>query len=345
MEILLDFYRPIIVGLNGHSLTESEREWLSDLKPFGVIFFSRNIENIGQIRTLTHDLRLTLGKDVPILIDQEGGRVQRMKSPNWPNLPASLDIGKLWRRNQLEGLQAAHYQGQLIGSFLAEVGITHVCGPCIDLLYPDANQVIGDRSFGYTPIEVIPLATSFIDGLERTGVVPIVKHIPGMGRVKVDSHTDLPVVDTSVDVLRETDWIPFQKISNVSMAMTAHIVIPEWDDKPVTTSPLAMKQLKAEFPNRQIISDCLTMGALQGNASQRVRNALDAGVDLALFSNGNEATRKNAVLAAGEPCIARSNLPELNPLPHNHIARCLEKLKLKVQSKTFVADPTRDQYQ
>lgn len=338
-------YRPIIIGLSGYSLTASERAWLGELQPYGVIFFSRNIENAIQVKALIQDLQSILGKDVAIFVDQEGGRVQRMKSPNWPNLPTPLTIGGLWRRHQFLGLEAAHCQGQIIGSMLAEVGINHVCAPCVDLLYADANSVIGDRSFGHSPAEVIPLASAFIDGVQRTGVKPILKHIPGMGRVKLDSHDALPTINTPVATLRETDWLPFKQIPGVSMVMTAHVVIPEWDNKPVTISTEAINQIRLEFPDRLIISDCLTMGALEGNVSDRVRNTLTAGVDLALFSNGGETARREAVLAVDRFRITREASQDLKPLPLFHIERCLEKLKSFSNPKVMKADPTHDQTQ
>ena len=276
-----------------------------------------------------------------IIVDQEGGRVQRLKDPNWPALPSALDIGKYWRRHQSAGLEAADSLGQVIGSQLAEVGITHAAAPVLDLHIIGADPVIGDRSFGTTPAEVIPLATAFIDGLSRCGISAIVKHIPGMGRVQSDSHDELPVIPTSIKELAQSDWIPFQVISGTRWAMTAHIVIPEWDTLPITTSTKAIKHIRETFGDWLIISDCLTMGAITGTISERVRNTLDAGIDLALFSNGSDEERRIAVEASGEPRVSRDDPNSLDPLSNSNVQRLLMKLRgvTRIQNKL---DPTWD---
>ena len=282
-----------------------------------------------------------MGDDVVIIVDQEGGRVQRLKDPNWPALPSALDIGKYWRRHQSAGLEAADSLGQVIGSQLAEVGITHAAAPVLDLHIIGADPVIGDRSFGTTPAEVIPLATAFIDGLSRCGISAIVKHIPGMGRVQSDSHDELPVIPTSIKELAQSDWIPFQVISGTRWAMTAHIVIPEWDTLPITTSTKAIKHIRETFGDWLIISDCLTMGAITGTISERVRNTLDAGIDLALFSNGSDEERRIAVEASGEPRVSRDDPNSLDPLSNSNVQRLLMKLRgvTRIQNKL---DPTWD---
>ena len=337
----MNLYRPIVVGLSGQTLSASEVLWLHDLGPYGVILFSRNIENQTQLKALCASIREVLGNDVVIIVDQEGGRVQRLKDPNWPVLPSPLDIGKYWRRHQFAGLEAANSLGQVIGSQLAEVGITHAAAPVLDLHIKGADPVIGDRSFGTTPAEVIPLATAFIDGLSRCGVSAIVKHIPGMGRVQSDSHDELPVIPTSITELSQSDWIPFQVISGTRWAMTAHIVIPEWDTLPITTSKKAMQHIRETFGDWLIISDCLTMGAITGTISERVQNTLDAGVDLALFANGSDEERRIAVEASGEPRVSRDDPTPLNPLSNSEVQRLFMKLRgmTRIQDKI---DPTWD---
>ena len=339
----MNLYRPIIVGLEGLELSASETQWLSELQPYGVILFSRNVESPSQLRSLCDSIREHLGSDVAILVDQEGGRVQRLKLPNWPKLPSALDIGKLWRRHQFRGLEAANSLGQIIGSQLAEVGITHAAAPVLDLHLPSANPVIGDRSFGSSPAEVIPLATAFIDGLARCGVTAIVKHIPGMGRVESDSHYSLPVIKTPTETLSQTDWIPFQVVTGTRWAMTAHIVIPEWDQEPVTTSSLAIGKVREIFGDWLIVSDCLTMDAIDGSVEQKVQRTLDAGVDIALFSNGSDTDRRSAVEAAGEPRIPREDLCQLNPIPAHVYARLLSKLD-GIECRSVNADPTWDRH-
>ena len=337
----MNLYRPIVVGLNGQVLSRSEVSWLHELSPYGVILFSRNIESQPQLKALCASIREVLGNDVVIIVDQEGGRVQRLKDPNWPALPSALDIGKYWRRHQSAGLEAADSLGQVIGSQLAEVGITHAAAPVLDLHIIGADPVIGDRSFGTTPAEVIPLATAFIDGLSRCGVSAIVKHIPGMGRVQSDSHDELPAIPTSIKELAQSDWIPFQVISGTRWAMTAHIVIPEWDTLPITTSKKAIKHIRETFGDWLIISDCLTMGAITGTISERVQNTLDAGIDLALFSNGSDEERRIAVEASGEPRVSRDDPNPLDPLSNSDVQRLLMKLRgvTRIQNKI---DPTWD---
>ena len=337
----MNLYRPIIIGIAGYALTESEQSWLTELKPYGVILFSRNIDNSTQLKALCASLRQILGDDVVIVIDQEGGRVQRLKQPNWPQLPAALDIGKLWRKHQFKGLEAANSLGQVIGSQLASVGISHVAAPVLDLSIDGADPVIGDRAFGTTPAEVIPLATAFIDGVTRSGITPIVKHIPGMGRADMDSHQSLPILKIPVAVLEQSDWIPFQVVSGTRWAMTAHIVIPEWDHQPITTSARAMSHIRSLFGDRIIVSDCLTMGAITGAIEDRIQRTLDAGVDLALFSNGSDEDRRRAVEASGEPRVIREEPFELKALPVSTIETLVQKLK-KVPTPIQAADPTWD---
>ena len=337
----MNLYRPIIIGLEGTELSSSEISWLNELQPYGVILFSRNVDDRQQLTTLCRSIREVLGDDVVIIVDQEGGRVQRLKNPHWPQLPSALDIGKLWRRHQFQGLEAANSLGQVIGSQLAEVGITHAAAPVLDLNIKDADQVIGDRSFGTTPAEVIPLATAFIDGLSRCGVTAIVKHIPGMGRVDSDSHDSLPVIQTPTEVLSQSDWIPFQVVSGTRWAMTAHVVIPEWDTLPITTSEKAMNHIRKIFGDWLIVSDCLTMGAIDGTVIERIQNTLDAGVDLALFSNGSDEERRSAVEASGEPRMSRDESTTLKPLPGEVCQRLLEKLE-QVNRDQRTVDPTWD---
>ena len=334
--------RPIVIGLDGTVLTQQEVQWLPELKPYGVILFSRNIDTPNQVRALTAQVREHLGEDTAILIDQEGGRVQRLKSPHWPALPSALSIGKLWRRHQFHGLEAANLLGQIIGDQLADLGITHTCSPVVDLFDPAADPVIGDRAFGETPAEVVPLATAFLDGLSRTGVMGILKHVPGMGRVTKDTHYGLATIDTPVDVLEQTDWVPFRAISGTRWMMTAHVVLSAWDDQPVTTSTASINAIREHFNDPMIISDCLTMAAIKGSIEARIENTLNAGVDLALFSNGSNEERNRAVLAAGEPRMVRDSLESLQPLSSEARAHQIAKLQARMGIQTKTADPTWD---
>ena len=334
--------RPIVIGLDGTVLTQQEVQWLPELKPYGVILFSRNIDTPNQVRALTAQVREHLGEDTAILIDQEGGRVQRLKSPHWPALPSALSIGKLWRRHQFHGLEAANLLGQIIGDQLADLGITHTCSPVVDLFDPAADPVIGDRAFGETPAEVVPLATAFLDGLSRTGVMGILKHVPGMGRVTKDTHYGLATIDTPVEVLEQTDWVPFRAISGTRWMMTAHVVLSAWDDQPVTTSTASINAIREHFNDPMIISDCLTMAAIEGSIEARIENTLNAGVDLALFSNGSNEERHRAVLAAGEPRMVRESLESLQPLSSEARTHQIAKLQARMGTQTKTADPTWD---
>ena len=334
-------YRPIIIGLSGPTLSASECDWIERLQPYGFIVFRRNITSPDQVSALTDTLVQLAGRDCPIFIDQEGGRVQRLGPPHWPALPSPLAIGQRWRRNAFEGLTLAHALGQVIGHQLASLGITHTCAPCLDLAIDGADPVIGDRAFGTTPAEVIPLALAFLDGLQTTGVSGVMKHLPGMGRVTADSHLTCPVIETPLAILDAEDWLPFQVIQS-RFAMTAHVTLPELGPQPVTVNDKAIARIRSICPDSLLISDCLTMGALEGSIEARVIAALDAGCDLALYSNGSDSARKRAVLAAGEPRVARDPARTLTPLPEAQIADRLGLLEACL-SRELQADPTRDQ--
>jgi len=211
----------------------------------------------------------------------------------------------------------------------------------LDLLIDGADPIIGDRSFGTTPAEVVPLATAFIDGLQRCGITAVVKHIPGMGRVDKDSHDSLPVISTPVSALRELDWVTFKLVTGTQWAMTAHVVIPEWDNKPITQSEQGIKRIRETFGDRIIVSDCLTMGAIKGSIEERVTETLNAGVDLALFSNGSDAERRRAVTASGEPRVTREDPTALSYLPPAVLQQLLKKLA-KVDLDRILSDPTWD---
>ena len=331
-----------ILDAEGLRLTSEEKRFFAEANPFGFILFARNIDTPDQVRALCDELRAAVGREAPITIDQEGGRVQRLKSPHWPALPSALSIGKLWRRHQFHGLEAANLLGQIIGDQLADLGITHTCSPVVDLFDPAADPVIGDRAFGETPAEVIPLATAFLDGLSRTGVIGILKHVPGMGRVTKDTHYGLATIDTPVDVLEQTDWVPFRAISGTRWMMTAHVVLSAWDDQPVTTSTASIDAIREHFNDPMIISDCLTMAAIKGSIEARIENTLNAGVDLALFSNGSNEERNRAVLAAGEPRIVRDSLESLQPLSCEARSHQIAKLQARMGTQTKTADPTWD---
>ncbi|WP_420607818.1 beta-N-acetylhexosaminidase [Novosphingopyxis sp.] len=274
-----------IFGISGLELIPSERDFLREAEPAGYILFGRNFSDKAQTRALTDSLRALHGRgDLPIMVDQEGGRVQRMKPPVWPEFPAGRRFADLYRLSPIAGIEAARLNAQALGASLAEVGITIDCLPLLDVRQPGASDVIGDRALGEEPMQVAALGRAVLDGLGRAGVGGIVKHIPGHGRAAVDSHKSLPVVEASAEQL-ERDIEPFRTLSHAPMAMTAHIVFTAWDaTRPATLSPVVIEDVirrKIGFDGL-LFSDDLDMEALDGTVPQRAEAAVRAGCDIAL---------------------------------------------------------------
>lgn len=292
-----------IVGLAGTSLAEAERKLFAESLPLGFILFARNIENKSQVKSLTEELRKSVGRNAPILIDQEGGRVQRLKPPIWRQAPPALVFGELAGRNAEAAKRAVRMNALLIGRELAELGIDVDCAPVIDVPVQGAHDVIGDRAFGRSPGLVAELGRAAIEGFLDAGVIPMIKHIPGHGRSRVDSHEHLPVVEADVQTLEESDFIPFRELADAPMAMTAHIVYTALDPKhPATSSPHIITQLirKSMGFKGFLVSDDLSMKALSGSFAERTRSALQAGCDAVLHCNG-KMEEMVEVLAHAEP--------------------------------------------
>lgn len=296
--------RAAVVGIAGTSLSCAERELLQALPPAGVILFQRNCADRAQLKTLTDELRALAGpRHLPILIDQEGGRVMRLRPPHWRALPSAGRIGRLALADHAAGCEAARLLGRLIAHDLREVGIDVDCAPVLDVATPGMTEAIGDRSFGSDPALVAELAAAFATGLTAGGVAPVVKHVPGHGRARVDSHLALPVVHEAGAVLREADFVPFRALRHAPFAMTAHLVFTALDpEHPATAS----RRLIAEIVRGELgiqgilLSDDLAMQALSGEPAARALAALHAGCDLALYCPGRlEDTR--AVLQAVPP--------------------------------------------
>ena len=274
-----------IFGISGLELTPAERDFLREADPAGYILFGRNFSDKAQTRALTDSLRNLHGRgDLPIMVDQEGGRVQRMKPPVWPAFPAGERFSDLYRLSPMAAIEAARLNAVALGASLAEVGINIDCLPLLDVRQPGAHDVIGDRALGEEPMQVAALGRAVLDGLGRAGVGGIVKHIPGHGRASVDSHKSLPVVDASAEEL-ERDIEPFRTLSKASMAMTAHIVFTAWDaDRPATLSPTVIGDIirgQIGFDGL-LFSDDLDMEALDGSVPDRAEAAIKAGCDIAL---------------------------------------------------------------
>ncbi len=276
---------PAIFSLSGLTLTGDERAFFNDALPAGYILFGRNVENREQLRALTDSLRELHGReDLLISIDQEGGRVVRMKPPEWDVYPAPGAFADLYDIAPASAIQAIRANSQLLAQDLAEVGITVDYHPVLDIPAEGAHDVIGDRALGRDPMQVAALGRATLDGLARGGVIGCIKHMPGHGRAMVDSHKDLPVVDASEAEL-ETDMAPFAKLADAPIAMTAHIRYTAWDaDNPATQSEFVISQIirKRIGFDGLLLSDDIDMQALEGTIPQRSERAIAAGCDLVL---------------------------------------------------------------
>ena len=276
---------PAIFGLSGLTLTDDERAFFRDSDPAGYILFGRNIENRAQLRRLTDDLRSLDGRtNLPILIDQEGGRVARMKSPEWPAFPSGAAFDALYERAPASAIEAARLNAMALAAMLSEVGITVDCLPLLDVRQPGASDIIGDRALGSEPMRVAALGRAILSGLQDGGVVGIVKHIPGHGRALLDTHEALPVV-TALDRDLQTDLAPFAALRDAAMAMTCHVVFEAWDpDRPATLSPIIIDSVIRQRIGFHglLMTDDLDMKALSGDVPSRAADAVAAGCDIAL---------------------------------------------------------------
>lgn len=282
--------RAFITGASGLSLTTEEREFLREQRPWGFILFRRNVDNPLQVARLIQEFREAVeDSDAPVLIDQEGGRVQRLGPPHWPIYPAGATFGVLYDRDRDTGLKAARLSAQLIAADLADLGITVDCLPLADVPVPGADAVIGDRAYGADPHKVATIARAVTEGLEQGGVLPVLKHIPGHGRATADTHHRLPVVETLKDELEAVDFAAFRPLADLPMAMTAHVVFSAIDAaQPATTSATIIEQVIRGMIGFQglLMSDDVSMNALTGSIAQRTRAILAAGCDIVLHCNG-----------------------------------------------------------
>jgi beta-N-acetylhexosaminidase len=282
--------RAFITGVSGLSLTAEEREFLRAERPWGFILFKRNVDNPLQVARLVQDFRETVGDgEAPVLIDQEGGRVQRLGPPHWPVYPPGAVFGALYDRDRAAGLKAARMSAQLIAADLADLGITVDCLPLADVPVPGADAVIGDRAYGTDPGKVAAIARAVTEGLEQGGVLPVLKHIPGHGRATADTHHGLPVVDSSRNDLEATDFAAFRMLADLPMAMTAHVVFSAIDaTQPATTSATIIQQVIRGVIGFQglLMSDDVSMNALAGSIAERTRAIVSAGCDMVLHCNG-----------------------------------------------------------
>ncbi len=282
--------KAFISGCAGTRLSAGETAFFAEEQPWGLILFARNCETPEQLRDLVASFRTAVARpEAPVLIDQEGGRVRRLKPPSWPDYPAALALGAIGERDREKGIRAAWLHGRLIAADLAELGITVDCMPVLDVIAADASQAIGDRSFGGDPELVAALGRAIADGLMAGGVCPVIKHIPGQGRATSDSHLALPVVGADLATLAATDFVPFQALADLPAAMTGHVVYAAIDaSRPATTSAIVIRDIirgRIGFDGL-LMSDDMSMKALSGDYGERTAAIHDAGCDIVLHCNG-----------------------------------------------------------
>ncbi|MBZ6074780.1 beta-N-acetylhexosaminidase [Microvirga puerhi] len=297
--------RAFIAGCSGTSVTPDEAAFFREAAPWGFILFKRNVESPAQVKALCDALRETVGRsDAPILIDQEGGRVQRLGPPHWPKYPAGRTYGQIHANDPLVRREITRLGARLIAHDLRAVGITVDCLPVLDVPTSGAHDVIGDRAYGRTPEQVAVLGRAAAEGLLAGSVLPVIKHMPGHGRAGADSHLALPVVEASRDELEWHDFVPFRILSDMPLAMTAHVVYTALDpDNPATTSAIVMSEIIRGHLGYDglVMTDDLSMQALSGSYRERTERAFAAGCDMALHCNGK--MEEMAAVAEATPLL------------------------------------------
>jgi beta-N-acetylhexosaminidase len=281
--------RAFITGLAGQEISANERAFLREAEPWGLIIFKRNVDAPAQVSALARSFRDIVNREAPVLVDQEGGRVQRLGPPHWPAYPSGAVYGALYDRDPTSGLTAARLGAHLIASDLRALGIDTDCLPLADVPVPGSDNVIGDRAYGTTPAKVAAIAVAVAEGLLAGGVLPVLKHLPGHGRATADSHLKLPVVDTGRETLEKTDFAAFRPLGGLPLGMTAHVVFSAIDPvQPATTSVTIVDQVIRGFIGFRglLMSDDVSMNALSGTIAERSRASLAAGCDVVLHCNG-----------------------------------------------------------
>jgi beta-N-acetylhexosaminidase len=297
-----------IAGLAGPELGVREAEMLRAARPCGVILFARNAVNPEQLRNLTGAVRTAIGEDVLILIDQEGGRVQRLKPPCWRALPPAAAYAKAYGGDLARSCRAARLVARLTAADLRAVGINTNCAPLLDVPVAGSHDVIGDRAYASEPMAVARLGAAVAQGLQEGGVVPVIKHLPGHGRAQSDSHFELPVVTATRAELEATDFLPFRALATVPAGMTAHVVFTAFDaDAPASTSPrLIAAAIRGTIGfEGLLLSDDLAMAALSGSVAERARAVIAAGCDVILACSGT-LSELESVAAVAPPLAGRA---------------------------------------
>lgn len=282
-----------ILGVEGLLLSPDERAFVREADPWGFILFARNVADPDQLRRLTADLREAVGREALVMVDQEGGRVQRLRAPHWTDWPAAMD-------SAADGPRAVYLRHRLMGQELRAVGIDADAAPCLDIADHATHPFLRNRCFGTDAGTVALMGRAAADGLLAAGVLPIVKHMPGHGRTRVDSHHDLPVLDVGLDDLDATDFAPFRALNDLPLGMTAHIRLTQLDDRPATASPAAIRLIRERIGFRGLLmSDDIGMNALSGTPAERAAAAIAAGCDLVLACNLTRAEFEQVSEAAG----------------------------------------------
>jgi beta-N-acetylhexosaminidase len=317
-----------IYGFAGSELTPDEHAFFRDADAAGYIIFRRNCEDQAQLLRLTDALRNISGRgDVPILIDQEGGRVMRMRPPVWPAFPPADIFARLYQAAPSSAIEAARSNARAIALTLKSCGINVNCLPLLDVRQPGATDIIGDRALGDNPMQVAALGRAVLDGMASAGVVGVVKHMPGHGRALVDSHTELPIVTASADEL-EVDLEPFERLRAAPMGMTAHVVYTAWDDqRPASLSPTVIGEIirgRIGFDG-WLMSDDLGMEALSGDAGTRASGVVAAGCDVALHCSGK----------MDEMVLVAASVPAMTPEGEARLARAMATLLVDHEGADF----------
>ena len=292
---------PAFLGLAGCTITDEEHGFFREVNPAGYILFKRNIDTPDQVRALTHALKELAGSDLPILIDQEGGRVARLRPPHWPEFPTGETFSNTYARAPITAIEACRLNALALAALLKDLGITVNCLPLLDVRDPQAHDIIGDRALGSEPMQVSALGRATLDGLRQGGVCGVIKHIPGHGRAGADSHLELPVVDATLSAL-ERDFEPFRRLSSAPMAMTAHVTYTALDaGNCATLSPQVIDFIRNDIGfSGLLMSDDLGMKALSGDFGSRAEAALAAGCDIALHCSGDMAEMQAIAAALGD---------------------------------------------
>lgn len=297
---MVDF-KTFISGCAGTILSDDERAFFAEERPCGLILFARNCSSPEQLRALVCDFRDAVESDEAlVLIDQEGGRVQRLRPRHWREMPPARVYGELYRDDPAGAMAAAFAGARLIAAELHEVGITVNCTPVLDVPEPGAHDIIGDRAFSSDPDIVSDLGRAVVEGTLAGGVLPVIKHVPGHGRARADSHLSLPRIDASAAELAAVDFRPFMAMCDAPLAMTAHVLLPAFDDeRPASVSPVIMGEVIRELIGLKglVMSDDIGMAALGGSFAGRAAAVIDAGCDVALHCSGDLAEMREVASA------------------------------------------------